>query len=160
MANSLSEVWLYDVNGADVCDQLLAGGTFAFRLALGNGSAFDLYLGLHPSDEEPRTLVISPDGFPSAVLALDQGPVCLPKRFAGMPDSDAVGMAYFATMLRYALSSAVLDWRSDTWSEFVESDEFQDALHAMGRPAWTEYERRPAGVPEWTQDRRPQTEAD
>jgi len=154
---TLPEVWLNEVKAQEILDQLLDSGTCALRLALGNGSAFDLYVAIHtvPPVYEAPVLVIAPDGFPAAILALDKGPVCMPKRFAGLPATDAVGLAYFATQMRFEWSYEVVG-SGETWAEFVASAEFQDALRDMGLPAWTQYERRPAGVPEWTQARRPQ----
>lgn len=158
MGFSLPEVWLDEVETAPLIDRLIAHNTCAIRLALGNGSAFDLYVAFHGAgDEEPRILVIAPEGSPPAVIELDRGPVCMPKRFARLPDTDAMGLAFFATMLRY-------QWQYDRgdmvkpWLDYVQGEEFQDALHDMGLPHWTQYERRPGGVPEWTAERRPPME--
>jgi len=139
-----------------IMDGLFKYNAHAIRLSLGNGSAFDLYISYHHFETATHRLVISPDGFPAAILDVDRGPFCMPKRFRGMPTADAVGMAYFATMLRFHYTIS-MDTADCTWEAYIGGDEFQDALRDM-LPPWTQYERRPPGVPEWVAEQRPQTE--
>jgi len=147
MGFPLSEVWLDEIDIREFTDQLFKTDTCALRLALGNGSAFDLYISYHHHDQANHVLVIAPEGFPAAVLDMNRGPFCMPKRFKGLPDTDAVGLAYFATMLRFQYT-VLVDANLESWESYIAGEEFQDAIREL-LPPWTQYDRRPAGVPEW-----------